>query len=189
MARASSEQVVSIHEARIERRMFTFIQNFLKPRSFKVKVNEILYDTKVQTEDIPRGSVVSPTLLILKINKIVAQLPNDNRFKISLYKEDLLLFCHHPNLKINERKLQNNITIVGKIAQKIGFNLSTSFTNQSIPLPIELRFSNIRTQKTETVKNFGLVFDSKLDWKAHKKQLKCKCNKAVNLMRSVSLAV
>ena len=30
------------------------------------------------------------------------------------------------------------------------------------------------------------MFDSKLDWKAHMEQLKSKCNKALNLMRSVS---
>ena len=82
-ARANSEQVVSIlfgmeksynltwrhgiligiHEAGIEGRMLKFIQNFLKPRSFIVKVNEILSDTKIQTVGIPQGSVVSPTFL------------------------------------------------------------------------------------------------------------------------------
>ena len=37
------------HEAGIERRMFNFLQSFLKTRSFKVKVNEILSDISVQT--------------------------------------------------------------------------------------------------------------------------------------------
>ena len=44
---------MDIHEAEIEARMFKFIQKILKPRSFKVKVNKIISDTKVQTEDIP----------------------------------------------------------------------------------------------------------------------------------------
>ena len=61
--------VMVIHEAGIEGRMFKFTQNFLKPRSFKVKVNEILFDTKFQTEDIPQGNVVSPTFSILKKNR------------------------------------------------------------------------------------------------------------------------
>ena len=70
-----------IHESGIEGRMFNFIQNVLKPRSFKVEVNEVLSDTKVQTEGKFQGSVVSPTFFILKINKIVAKLPNDNIFQ------------------------------------------------------------------------------------------------------------
>ena len=36
------------------------------------------------------------------------------------------------------------------------------------------------------LKYLGLVFDSKLDWKAHIQQLRSNCNKALNLMRSVS---
>ena len=73
---------MDVNEAGIEGRMFNFIQNFLKPKSFKVKVNEILSDTKIQTESMPQGSVVSPTFFILKINKIIPQLPNDNRVQI-----------------------------------------------------------------------------------------------------------
>ena len=73
-AQANSEQVVStffdmgkaydltwrhgilmdIHKAGIEGRMFKFIQKKFKLRSFKVKVNEILSDTKDQTEGIPQ---------------------------------------------------------------------------------------------------------------------------------------
>ena len=61
---------MDINEAGIEGRMIKFIQNLLKRKFFKVKVNEILSDPKVQTEGISEGSVVSPTFFILKINKI-----------------------------------------------------------------------------------------------------------------------
>ena len=58
--------------------MFNFIQNFLKPRSFKAKVNESVPDTKSQTEGIPHGSVIIHTFFILKINNIVARLATDD---------------------------------------------------------------------------------------------------------------
>ena len=57
-----------------------FHTEFLKPRSFKVKVNEILSGTKIQTEAIPQGIVVSSKFFILKTNKIVPQLMKHNRF-------------------------------------------------------------------------------------------------------------
>ena len=79
---------MNLNEARIERKL-NFIQNFLKPRYVKVKVNKILSDLKVQTEGIPKVSVVSPVFSILKINKIVAQLQGDKRFQILLYLDDL----------------------------------------------------------------------------------------------------
>ena len=77
--------------------MFNFIQNSLKPRSYKVKVNGILSDTKIQTEGIHQGSVVGPKIFILKINKVVAKLLNDKRFQISLYMDDLQMSCRQPN--------------------------------------------------------------------------------------------
>ena len=75
---------MDIHEAGIERRMLKFIQNFLKPRSFEVKLNEILSNTKFQTEGIPQESVLSTTFFLLKTNKNIAKVPNDNRIQISL---------------------------------------------------------------------------------------------------------
>ena len=36
-------------DAVIAGRMYNFIRNFLKPRSFEVKINEVLFDTKSQT--------------------------------------------------------------------------------------------------------------------------------------------
>ena len=73
---------MDLHRAGIAGRMFNFIQNFLKPRSFKVKMNKISCGKKVQTEGIP-------TFVILNIYKIVAKMPNDNRFQISLYMDVL----------------------------------------------------------------------------------------------------
>ena len=60
------------------------------------------------------------------------------------------------------------------------------FIKLSIPPPIEVRLGNTRIQKSETLKYLGLVFDSKLNCKAHIQHLRYKFNKALNLMRSVS---
>ena len=119
-------------------------------------------------------------------------MPDDNGFQIPLYMDDLKISYRHPDWKVVQKKLQERINIVENFAQKNGFKLSISktsmlhFTKLSIPPPTELRLSNIRIQKSETVKYLGLVFDSKLDWKAHIQKLKSQCNKALNLMRSMS---
>ena len=58
--------LMDLHETGIKGRIFKFIENFLRPRSFKVKVNENLSDTKVKTEGIPQGSIVSPIFFVQK---------------------------------------------------------------------------------------------------------------------------
>ena len=132
--------------------MFSFTQKILKTIFFKVKVNEILSDTKVKKEGTPQGAVISPRFFILKINKVIAQLPNYYKFQTSLYIDDLQITYRHPNCNIIERKLQDCINVVGKFAQKNGIKLSTSktsmlhFTKLSIPPPKELRPGKIRIQ-------------------------------------------
>ena len=66
--------VMDLNGARIKEKMFNFTQKFLKPRYFKVKVNEILSDTKIRTEGIPQELVHSPTFFILKINRNAIQM-------------------------------------------------------------------------------------------------------------------
>ena len=109
--------------------MFNFIQNFLKPRSFKVKVMEIPSDTKAQTKNIPQTSVARHTFFKLKINKILGQLLIDNKFQISLYIDALQISYHPPKWKVVERMYQDSINYVKKFAlNKNSFKFSTSKT-------------------------------------------------------------
>ena len=162
-----------INNPGIEWIMFNFIQNFLKPRFFKIQVNEILSDAKVQTEGLPQGSVVSPTCFILKIKKIIAQLSIENIFQIKLYVDELQISYCHPNWRVVEKKLQVGVKIVEKFVQKNSSKFPTSitsvlhFTKLLIQPQIEIWLGDLRFQKNETVKYLELVFDSKLDWRAH----------------------
>ena len=119
-------------------------------------------------------------------------MPNDNRLQILVYVDDLLASLRHQNLRVVERKLQDSINIVEIFAQKNGFKLHKQNVNVTIyqtvnPPLIELRLGKIRIEKSEAAKHLGLVFDSKLNRKVNIHQFKSKCNKALNLMRSVSL--
>ena len=183
---------MDINEAGIEGWKFSFKQNFLKPRSSKAKLNEILSNAKVQTEGIIQWRVFSPTFFKLKTNKIVTQLPKDDTFQTLFYIIDLQISYRHSDWRTVKRKLKDSINIVEKFAQKSGFKFSISktstlhFTKQWSPPSTELQLGNTGNQKSEKIKHLGLVFDSNLGRKAHIHQLKYKCNKALNLLRSVS---
>ena len=90
------------------------------------------------------------------------------------------------------RESSRTVKILSKIhpEERLQFlhkqNICVTLYKLPIPSPIELRLGNVRIQKSETVKYLGLVFDAKLDLKSHIQQLKSKCNKALNRMRSVS---
>ena len=77
--------------------------------------------------------------------------------------DDVQMTYRHSDWNVFERKLQDIINVVEKIAQKNGFKFSSSktsmlhFTKVSIPYPIELRLGNTRIKKSETVKNLDLT--------------------------------
>ena len=141
---------------------------------------------------MPQVSVFSPTFFILKVKNYLDKLPNYNISQTSLYMDDLQISYRHPSGKVVGINPHDSINFVEKFAHKNGFEFSTSktsmlhFAKMSIPPSTKLRLFNTRIQKSETLKYFGLMFDSKFDWKAHIQQWKSKCNKALNLMRSVS---
>ena len=121
---------MDLKEAGTEGKIFNFIQNFLKPRN-----------------------VVHPKFFRLK--KIVAWLPNENRYQVSLHMEDQQISYRHPDVRTVKRKLRGSIDIVENVAQNNGFKFSTTktsmlyFTKLSSPRPIELGLGNIRLQKSE----------------------------------------
>ena len=81
-------------------------------KSFKVKFNEFSSGRHIQTQSIPTGSVVIPTFFKLKINKIVAHLPNDNRFQISLHTNGVQISYRHADWRIVDKRLQDSKDIV-----------------------------------------------------------------------------
>ena len=53
--------LIDLSEAGKEGRIFVFIQNCIKPKSFKANVNKVLSDTNIQAKGVPQGSVASLT--------------------------------------------------------------------------------------------------------------------------------
>ena len=68
-----------------------FIDNFLKGRKFKVRLDNTHSSLNPQEEGVPQGSILSPTLFTVKINSIIDALPDD--IEKSLYVDDLAVYC------------------------------------------------------------------------------------------------
>ena len=70
--------------------MYNFIKEFLKGRSFQVKIGNTLSDHRFPQKGIPQGSVISTTLFNIGINRILENL--DPEMKGSLYADDLMIY-------------------------------------------------------------------------------------------------
>ena len=116
-----------LHDLDLRGNLPLFIENFLKNRSFHVKVGSTLSDTFTQEEGVPQGSILSPLLFEIKINSITNKLkPNINS---SLYVDDFLI-CYKSlgNIGTIDRQLQQQLKILEKWANENGFKFSPTKT-------------------------------------------------------------
>ena len=93
-----------LHKMDLKGRLPLFIDNFLKGRKFKDRLDNTHSSVNPQVEGVPQGSILSPTLFTGKINSIIDTLPED--IEKSLYVDDLAVSCQSSNMAIIERRLQ-----------------------------------------------------------------------------------
>ena len=168
-----------------------FIEKFLNPRTFQVRIGSTLSLDVIQEQGVPQGSILSVTLFSIKINSIVKSLTND--INASLYVDDFQICFSGQNMSVIERKLQICLNKLEKWSNENGFRFSTTKTvcvhfcrKRKHHLDPELFFAGSKIPVVSQVKFLGLVFDNRLNFKPHIEQLKEKCKKAINLLRVVS---
>ena len=179
-----------LHSIGLRGRLPNFISNFLSDRSFNVRICSTLSDTFEQEEEVPQGSILSPTLFNIKINNIV-KCVNDT--DSSLYVDDFGILYKSKNMENIEFRLQRCLNKVETWATENGFKFSKTKT-QCVhfcqlrglhPDPV-LNIYGSPIPVVEEAKFFGLLFDKKLSFIPHIKALKAKCLKALDVLKVLS---
>jgi len=126
---------------------------------------------------VPQGSVLSVTLLALKINSIVKAISPG--VECSLYVHDFLIVYRSLYIHIIERHLQRSLNMLSHWADTNGFKFSSSKTvcmhffrlRIAHPNP-ELTLNGTLIPVVEQTKLLGVIFDNKLTFFPHIRYLK-----------------
>ncbi len=179
-----------LHELDFRGRLPLFIADFLSNRNFQVKIGHTLSDTFSQESGVPQGSILSPILFNIKLNNIIKSV-NVN-VHTSLFVDDFAIYIEGKYLTHLERKMQLCIDKVQQWVNSNGFKFSSAKTvcvhfhkqrNFHQEPNVKLNDTNIRV--TPHAKFLGVTFDSKLSFIPHIKELKLKCQKALDILRVV----
>ena len=180
-----------LHSMGFRGRMPQFIDSFLQSRHFQVRVGSTLSDSVDQEMGVPQGAILSVTLFSIKINSLAKVL--NNHIDGSLFVDDFSISCRGSNMATVERQLQMCLNKISKWALENGFRFSKSKTNamhfcnkRKLHNDPELFLDKTPLKVVKEAKFLGLLFDNKLSFIPHIKQLKTKCLKALNLLKSVS---
>ena len=144
-----------------------------------------------QEEGVPQGIVLSVTLFALSINGIASVIPPEILF--TLFVDDLSLSFAASRMSVAERKLQLTIDKVVRWAAERGFKFSPSKTVvmhfcriRGIHPDPDLYIYGQRISCVQETRFLGLLFDCKLTWEPHIKNLKKKCLKSVDVLKVLS---
>lgn len=185
--------LVDLHNMGLRGRLPTFISNFLSNREFRVRVGSTLSDAQPQEMGVPQGSILSVTLFIVKINSIVTVLPQSNSLQYSLFVDDFSISCSGRTTNFVQRQLQLAVNKVQEWADQNGFRFSQSktvcvhFCNQrKLHDDPTLTLNGASIPVVEEAKFLGLIFDRKLNFKAHIAATRKKCISPMNLLKVLS---
>ena len=180
-----------LHDFGLRGRLANFISAFLNDRNFKVRVGTTLSDKQNQEMGVPQGCILSVTLFTIKINSIVKSLQPD--VECSLYVDDFLICFRSKHMHTIERQLQLCLNKLQIWADTNGFKFSKSKTKcmhfcqlRQCHLHPELTLGGTKIECVDEFKFLGLVFDRKLNFKAHIQYLLKRCTKALNLLKVVA---
>lgn len=178
-----------LHELGLRGNLPLFIQQFLAHRSFQVRVGQTMSDPLSQEEGVPQGSILSPILFEIKINSIVETLSQN--IDGSLYVDDFAI-CYRSKSKMDviERRLQLQLNKLQLWSDLNGFKFSPSKTvavhfcrkHTCIREP-DLFLNNSRIEVKNETRFLGVIFDKKLSFVPHIKDLKTRCMMALRAMR------
>ena len=166
-----------------------FIVNFLKLRKIKVRVGDVLSKEFLLENGLPQGSVLSPILFLLIINTIFEGCED---ILSSLFCDDGKIWATAPTLEEAEEIIQGALNCISDWCDLNGPKLSlvkttyTIFTRRKVYMEPTLSFKGTVLGRCRSVRYLGIIFDQKLTWKFHIKDLVQRCQKPFMIMEKVS---
>ena len=157
--------------------MLEFIKKFLRHRYIQVRVNGQL-SKKIELENgVPQGSVLSVTLFLISFNDV------NNCFKYSVksskFANDITFYCKGKEPETIVKLIQKSLESLQEWSDAIGYQFSTTKSmcipfakTRSHDINPTLYLNSQKLKVVDTIKILGLLFNKRLTWKPHIKQLK-----------------
>jgi len=179
-----------LYELGIRGHMALFINNFLSHRQFQTRIGTASSEWHSQEEGVPQGSVLSCCLFALAIDGITTCLPHG--VKCSLYVDDFMIYTTAARLQSAERRLQQAINNVATWTLNHGFTISedkteiVNFNRRRSHAEPNLTLNGRMLRVSENARFLGMIFDEKLTWKPHIRNLKIECTKRLSVLRCIA---
>lgn len=179
-----------IHKEGIVSNCLIWINDFLRGRNFRVKVNGSFSKTHRTWAGVPQGSVLSPLLFLLYMNTLDPHINKEAR--VACYADDVAVWHTHPDIQLSQRILNQCMEGFESWSQELKITVNPDKTNFCIfstdrknrgnfNLTINLFGSVIQRTKYPTY--LGITLDDELRFSQHLEQISNRALKRLNILK------
>ena len=150
--------------------LINWIESFLRDRTQNVCINGAKSSNIHPFSSVPQGSVLSPLLFAIFINDLTDRISSEKL----LFADDLKIFTKIDTIR-DSLKLQKDLIAINEwcIENKLLLNASkckiltiSRKTNANI-ISFIYKIDDTSLQRTESLKDLGVIFDSKFSFQQH----------------------
>ncbi len=189
--------LIKLKKIGINGRMYDWVTDFLDGRTARVRLGSTLSDPFELENGTPQGAMISPSAFICMIDDLPTAV-NDTeprgKIDVSLFADDTTLHNKGPNTKLLFKQMQRALDALLVWCDQWGFSISTEKTvavlftrgesNKTKDLSLAINGKTVKL--SNSAKFLGLVFDKHLVWKDHIKHVLEKCQRSLNLMKTLA---
>ena len=182
--------LVKLLRCGIHGNMYRWTKSYLHNRRARVLVNGQCGQKVLLRQGVPQGGVLSPTLFILFINDIVADLPKG--IHAALYADDLVLWCTEEYSTTATYRMQMALDKLTTWTEKWCVTINkekssaTLFKLSTKTQAINLTLGETPLQFTDEQTYLGVTYDKRLTWKQHISCAETKARRKLNIMRKLA---
>ena len=164
--------------------LLTWIQSFLENRTQLVVVEGHYFSLTTVTSGVPQGTVLGPTLFLLYINDISADILSQLR----LFADDCLIYRPIYSNKDDER-LQRDLNSLTQWASiwQMEFNVAKcnilQISNRHNISQFNYTMQGVQLTTVKQHHYLGILLDQKLSWHPHMDQICNKANRPLGLLK------
>ena len=182
--------LVKLQRSGIHGNMYRWTKSYLHNRRARVLVNGECGKRVLLRQGVPQGGVLSPTLFILFINDVVADLPRG--IHAALYADDLVLWCaeeyattatYRMNLALEKLTTWTQKWCVTINKEK---SAATLFSLSSKASTGKLMMDDTELKVVDEQTYLGVTFDKRLTWNQHVQRAETKARRKLNIMRKLA---
>ena len=183
--------MVKLLRAGIRGNMLRWTKSYLHSRKARVLVNGHFGRKVLLRQGVPQGGVLSPTLFILFINDIVAELPKG--VNAALYADDLVLYCTEEHATTARYRMQIALDKLTAWSKRwcVAINMDKDKTSATLfTLTAQkagtLTLGDQQLGYKDEQTHLGITFDKRLTWKKQIENAESKARRKLGIMRKLA---